>query len=491
MNEAERLAEEQRKRAAVGNPMPVIPGQATGGVVPNFSVTTTQDPSSSTTQIKRDAGIVKAEQSIDEAKQARLDAVVAQAEVDKEAEQRAALTATAQAAALKAENDRLATAEEERKKRMAEIDAAEAQQQAIVDKAARPTGYFQDQSTVGRIVMALALGGAAAVGSEAPFKIYQNYQAEDRQRKMDILKAETAKLANITGSRERANEYFEREAARISREEIANGKIVAAQLQATAKKFPQSAAKAQQAVAEILQDTATKSLEHNKEMAAKVVSQSKQRSVSETTGEKAPAAPRQTTKEEEEAITSEMNAELFAKAKEIAKNNPAAVKELNDAIRASQESENLEKTGWGGVVRTLKGAGASPTSVDQRLKSADARLLYRAATMGGAMNAKSIDPSGALSDKTIDVGNTMIAPSSAPPEELAATFEQMQRKQEKLAAAKRRAIAPQQTQEQQAQPKGKITYTDEEMRALEFARNNPKNPKAREIVNRIKKAKGL
>lgn len=435
--EAQKQARLAQERAAAGvqSGVPVVP----------MTVTTKQGPSSTSSKLVPDKALLDAEAKIEEAKQARIDAVNMQADAEKEADMNRALTAQAEGEAIKRDNDRMMAMENERKQRLADWDAQEQAQQRNVEAASKPTGYFQDMTTMRRFLAGLFMGAGDAVGSDGPRKIYEQYAAEDRQAKQAALASEVQKMQRLGKSRDLIQDFYNQEAARIQREEIANGKIAVKQIEATARLKPQWAAKAEQAKAEILQDTATKEIAHRKDMLTKREDRSGSKSVTETAGKDSGggSVPKQTAKDEEEAIVADYNQRLFEQARDIAKNKPEKVKALNEAYKADLEQKSLDKSGLKGALNLAKGGGMAPTAIDQRIKDPDVRVLYRAAEMAGAMTAKSID-SGALSDATLEKGGAIIGASSADAPTLQQTFAEQAEKQKSMAGAKRqyRAVSP-------------------------------------------------
>jgi hypothetical protein len=259
-----RSAQANAARAAAGNPVPQIATAAPTGI-PGWNgapiTTKTTAPSTrSTSELAESPAFAEAKTDFTNAGESQV--AVADREIErankvndseiKRAENEQALLQ--QAAAQRAELER------NREGRRQQMISEERYQQDAVDKYSKPSGYWQDMGAPRRIIAALALGAAAAVGAKEPFEVYQTYANEDRQRKMDRLKAESEKLLRMGKSREEVMAGYERQAAAIDRQEITNGKLLLKSAEIAARKLPGAALTAEKFKADLQADIAQKKI---------------------------------------------------------------------------------------------------------------------------------------------------------------------------------------------------------------------------------------
>lgn len=214
------------------------------GQQPDVSTTFT-GPSSSTTKKKKTADVLAAEQQLGGALEQSNLAAENQRQMaadfaarEEELRQKDADAAFAQAAEIADAQEKQKQIWEEQQARRAELLKQEQAQQEEVDKAAAPSGYWQNMSTPRRILAVISMGMGGAVGSDTPMKIFQMYADEDKAVKMAKYEKEAKKLIRMGANREAVLQGYKEREAQIEREHATNLKLLSKQAEIAAKTIP-------------------------------------------------------------------------------------------------------------------------------------------------------------------------------------------------------------------------------------------------------------
>jgi hypothetical protein len=529
-------AQANAARAAAGNPLPTAtaPGQvAVSGVtaqMPSYTVTTNAGAHSSSSQVEpseefnaakadfTDAGrsqVAVADRDIERANQVN-DSEIKRAESEQALLQKAA----AQRAEL----------EKQREAQRQQLLVNERSQQDAVDKASKPTGYWQDMTAPRRIIAAIALGAAAAVGAKEPFEVYQTYANEDRQIKMDRLKAETDKLLRMGKNREEVMAGYERQAAAIDRQEITNGKLLLKSAEIAARKLPGAALPAEKFKADLQADIAQKKIANEEKTLKKVESHSAQTTKSTTEG-KPEAGGNAKPTESENNLTS--RAGMIKDALDVLEPNvdivPGVYSAMSSNVTQMEGNSETAKSGilgpWAvskarekgylpasplsGIGEKFGPKGEEVAAAGERANEAVMRHLSGGAITGNLTKGEeararngfshvageSIDHAKAVNANLRKLANTLDVLGGKATDALIA------RSMADIASGKEPSVLGQSTvgttnqsvnkpaQPQAAAPAKLKSLTPSETEALQWAKENP-GPEAKEIVRKIRAKRG-
>jgi len=220
-------------------------------------------------------------------------ALGAQAEIEKQRESLAAQQADEEAVRLqyKAQQEEIARAERDVKVNQLQQEQ-EARKREMLD-AARATGqnYWDDKSGWKKAlaVISVGMGGAyaARTGQANPgLAILQDNMNRDASAKENRAKAAALAYQQSTGDIDTAKKIYSEKMVDVNNQIQIRNELLAKQLEAMAKKFPQATASYQAALAAISKESSARAAQNAQFHAAKVTSEQNKNVVRTVTGEK-------------------------------------------------------------------------------------------------------------------------------------------------------------------------------------------------------------
>jgi hypothetical protein len=315
-------------------------------------------------------------------------------------------------------------------------EAARAQVRTYVDLATKDPPKFWDDKTNGQRIMARvgiwlsAFGQALGGGDNQALKNINDLIERDAKAKQ-IKQEKLFKLASIhQGFLADAYEQRAKELGSFDANVAAGQAIAAKQAELIHMRFVPPALKAEslEKVGKIKETAAQKSIDTQTQTARDI-----HHSVAVAEPRIAPQQPNSNARVE--AVATQEKGRIFRVAADIAEKNPAAWTGVQAALKAELEAKALREGGLKGFYSLLRSGGISPSVLDQRLKTQDERLIARAMILKQAVNAKTVDPSGAISDKTLDIGAMMDSPNSMTVGEMSTSFRDAAGFADRMAAA--------------------------------------------------------
>jgi hypothetical protein len=362
-------------------------GMPVPGPIQDFSETTTHG--GSTVEGPRTDRKVKQPEVVEAERQAEAAAQAKVAAAQKEGEARLALEAierdnAEKAAQLEAEHLRRKQEQQAANNQQIQAHIANAEaRRAEMEKSAKITDYWQDRSTPARILSAIVLGMAEGAnrgnGPSSAMQVYQDAVARDRQAKLDKYGASKEAFEGAQQRVGAAAAMGKDTLHQLDDEYISRANVLSKELEAAKKKVPQAAAGIDQTVAAIQADAAQKKMEQGNRYADEVHGQQVNRQASTSTrtvtGQKAGSAHPTEGQAKMALLAKQMQGEL-----ETIHANPGLMSATLDKIQANQlKAEAADKSAGSGIIGAAsvglgRAVGAIPRSKYEDLTAQEQKV---------------------------------------------------------------------------------------------------------------------
>jgi len=293
---------------------------------------------------------------------------------------------------------------------------------------------YEDPSPLRKWMSAIAIGFgqyAASIngGVNAAFEIFKHHEENLRREKEAKLKAQVERMTASGQSAANIMKFFEKENDLIEKTFVARNDLALKQTAALKATVPKAASRADEGIALLAQEKAklVRGYEQNYDTSVRTTGASVQTSSGKTTGGQDFSTKQAVANAQETANTMRNLGELIA-------NNPKAWKEYQDAVKAEQELA-ASKQGHEKLISSMQGIGLVNTSIDQRLKSKEARQINASMAPLITAKAREMDPIGALNRDAYDNASRSLNIVTSPPNEMRDKAMEYAQRNERLATA--------------------------------------------------------
>lgn len=360
-----------------------------------------------------------------------------------------------QAKVAKAKSDALDKLEEDRSKWRARREAELATELAEFKKVQNVKTMYQDASPLRKFASAIAIGAGAYAskmngGPNDAFEIYKEQEDNFRRAQEANLKRQVEKMQASGKAADEILKYFDQGHKQIDMTFSARNDLALKQVAAVKATVPQAAARADEAMAQLRQRGAE--LDRN---FVTNYDEEKRSSEQTSSGDNVGKTPQVDASTKQAVITARETAKSMNDLGNFIKANPKAWQEYQKAAKEEAELE-AAKQGNEKLISSLQGIGAAKVSIDQRLKTPEARKINAMVAPMITAKAREMDPIGALNKDAYINASRSLNIFTGPPKEISEKAYEYGDKNQRIADEYVRMTPALQAQEAAAQPTGKV-----------------------------------